>query len=60
MAEALHVEEIDPRGEKEGMSSVEELTQLVIDPQEPDWVVSICSLLEPDLQAELARFLQQN
>ena len=47
---------MDPRKPKEGISLVEELTQLVLDPQEPDRVVSIGSLLEPGLLAELARF----
>ena len=51
VAEALNVKEIDPKGENEGVSPVEELTQLV---------VNIGSLLEPGLQAELARFLRQN
>ena len=59
MGEALNVEKIDPRGKKEGVSPVEELTQLVLDPQEPDRVVSIHSLLEPGLLVELTRFLQQ-
>ena len=49
MAKALNVEEIDPMGEKEGMSLVEELTQIVLDPQELDRVVSVGSLLELDL-----------
>ena len=42
------------------MRPVEELTQIVLDPQEPNRVISIGSLLEPNLQAELARFLWQN
>ena len=45
MAEALNVEEIYPRGEKEGMNPVEELTQLVLDPQESDRVVSVGSVI---------------
>ena len=49
MAEALNVKEIDPRREKEGMSMVEEPTQIVLDPQEPDRVISIGSLLELNL-----------
>ena len=56
--EALNVEEIDPSGENKGMSPVEELTQIVLDPLEPDQVISVGSLLEIDLQTELARFFQ--
>ena len=58
MAEVLNVEEMDPRGEKNGVSLIEELIQIVLDPQELDQVVSIGSLLEPGLQAELTRFLR--
>ena len=53
IAEALNVEEMDPRGDKEGVSPVEELVQIALDPQEPDRVISIGSLLEPSLQADL-------
>ena len=60
VAEALNVEEIDPRGEKEGVSPVEELVQIVLDPQDPNRVVSIGSLLELGLQANLTPFLRQN
>ena len=42
------------------MSSVEELTKIILDPREPNRAISVSSLLEPDLQAELARFLRQN
>ena len=54
------MEEMDPRGEKEGVSSVEELIQIVLDPQEPDQVVSIGSLLMSGLQEDFTRFLRQN
>ena len=60
VAGALNVEEMDSRGEKEGVSLVEELFQIVLDPQEPIRVVSIGSFLEPGLQAGLTRFLRQN
>ena len=53
------MEEMYPRGEK-GVSPVKELVQIVLDPQDPDRVVSIGSLLELGLQADLNRFLRQN
>ena len=43
------MDEMDLRGEKEGVSPVEELIQIVLNLQEPDRVVSIGSLLEPSL-----------
>ena len=45
VAEALNVKELDSREEKEGVSMVEELTQLVLDPKKPYRVVSIGSFL---------------
>ena len=54
------VEEIDPRGDKEGVSPVEELVQIVLDPQEPDRYISIGFLLESGLREDLTRFLRQN
>ena len=58
-AKALNVQKMDLRGEK-GVSLVEELVQIVLDLHDPDRVVSIGSLLEPDLQTDLIRFLRQN
>ena len=60
MTEALGVEEMDPRGDKEGVGPMEELVQVVLDPQEPGRTVSIGSLLDPGLREDLARFLRQN
>ena len=60
MSETLNVEEMDPRGEKEGMSLVEELTQIILDPERPDQFISVSSLLEPEPLAKLTRFLRQN
>ena len=54
------MEEMDPRGEKEGVSQVEEFIQIVLDPQEPNRVVTIGSLLGPSIKADLTRFLRQN
>ena len=54
------MEEMDPRGDKEGVIPMEELVQMVLDPQEPAQSVSIGSLLEPGLQEDLTRFLRQN
>ena len=51
---------MDPIWDKEGVSPMEELVQVIMDPHEPDRTVSIGSLLESDLRDDLARFLQQN
>ena len=51
---------MDPREEKNRASPVQELTQITLDPYTPNRVVSIGSLLEPELRGELARFLRQN
>ena len=42
------------------MSSVEELTQIALDPESPDRLVSIESLLISELQGKLIHFLKQN
>ena len=55
MLEALTIE--DPREEKDGMSPVEELTQVALDPGSSDRLVSIGSLLNPKLQGKLIHFL---
>ena len=60
LAEALRVEEMDPRGDKEGVSPVEELVQVILDAQEPDRSFSIGSLLEPGQQEDLTLFLRRN
>ena len=44
---ALTIE--DPRGEKDGMSLVEELTQVALDPRSPDRLINIGSLLNSKL-----------
>ena len=49
--EALTIE--DPREERDGMSPVEELTQVALDPRSPDRLVSIGSLLNSELQGKL-------
>ena len=51
---------MDPRGDEEGVSPVEELVQVILDPQELDRSVSIYSLLEPDQQEDLTLFLRRN
>ena len=60
ISEALNFKGMNPREEKNRASPVEELTQITLDPCTPDRVVSIGSLLESDLRAELAQFLRQN
>ena len=50
----------DPREEKDIMSLVKELTQIALDPKFPDRLVSIGSLLSPELQGRLIPFLKQN
>ena len=45
ISETLAVE--DPKVAKDGMSPIEELTQIILDPEHPDRLVSIGSLLEP-------------
>ena len=49
VSEALNIEEIDPREEKDEMSLVEEFTKIVLDTEHPDQFISINSLLEPEL-----------
>ena len=56
----LNMEEMGLRGEKEGMSPVEELTQLILDPERPDRFISIDSLLKSSQRAGLSQFLRQN
>ena len=51
---------MDPRKEKDGVSPIEELTQVTLDPHIPDWIVSIGSLLKPELHKEMIQFLIKN
>ena len=61
MTEALNVKEMDPREEEQGrMSSIEELTKIILDPEHPDQFVNVGSLLEPKLQEKLIQFLRKN
>ena len=46
----------DPREKKDGMSPVEELTQVALSPRFLDHLVSIGSLLNPELQVKLVQF----
>ena len=57
LPETLAVE--DPNEEKDGMSPIEELTQIALNPKSPDHFVSIRSLLSPKLQGILVQ-LKQN
>ena len=58
MSETLNVEEMDPRGEKEGMSPVVELMQLILDLERPDRFISVGSLLKPGQRAGLTQFFR--
>ena len=60
MVEALGVEEMDPRGDKEGVGPMGELVQVILNPQEPGRTVSVGSHLDPGLREELTRFLRQD
>ena len=60
MLKILSVEDMDPRGEVEGMSLVEELVQLILDLERPDRFGSIGSLLEPDHRERLIQYLKKN
>ena len=42
------------------MSPVKELTQIALDPESPDCLVNIRSLLSPELQGKLIQFFKQN
>ena len=57
-AKTLAIE--DPRDQRDKMSSVEDIVQIVLDPELPDRLVGIGSLLEPELWEDLVRFLRQN
>ena len=50
----------DPREEKDRISLVNELTQIALDPESLDFLISIGSLLSPELQGKLIQFLKQN
>ena len=56
--EVLNIEEMDPKEQEDRVSLVEELTQLTLDPQFPDWVVSIGSLLKHELCERLVKLLR--
>ena len=56
--ETLTIE--DSRDEKDGMSPVEDIVQIVLDPDFPDRLVGIGSLLSPELQEKLVQFLREN
>ena len=43
----------DPRDEKDGMSPVEDIVQIILDPGFPDRLVGIRSLLRLELQEKL-------
>ena len=58
MSKTLTIE--DPREEIDEISPVKELTQVALNPGSPDHLVSIGSLLSPELQGKLVQFLQQN
>ena len=59
-SKTLNVEEVDSRKEKEGVSPVEELTHVIIDPRRPDRFVHIASLHEPEHRVKLTQFFRQN
>ena len=50
----------NPRDKKDGMSPVEDIVQIVLDPKLPDRLVGVGSLLKPDLREELVQFLRKN
>ena len=54
VSETLAIEDL--REEKDWMSPVEELTQIILNPEHSDRLVSIGSLLEPGLQGKLIQF----
>ena len=58
VSETLAVEDL--REKKDRMSPVKELIQIIPDPEHPDRVVNINSLLEPELRGKLIQFLQKS
>ena len=58
--EALNMEEMDPREEKEGVSPAKELIDMILDPERPDRLVCINSVLELEDYAKLTKFLKKN
>ena len=56
--EALAIE--DSRDEMDGMSPIEDIVQIDLDPRFPDRLVGIGSLLKHDLREDLVQFLRQN
>ena len=54
--ETLAIE--DPRDERDGMSPVEDIVQIILDPRLPDHLVGIGLLLKHDLQKDLVQFLR--